>query len=231
MVALPSYFPWQIIWIVVFSVIYIYNWKHASWQRARNTALALLLILSAILLPLSIWGGYNLNGIENDGLFVNGFGVWKESVQLPPGTTYKSETLSNLYTIGSAYLTVTTEEEIIFYLLDENRPEFPCDEHNSSEPDYSFGFTLPYCYSEPYVIANWTMNVFNPSINTTAYVTLSIYGFEDAGAVERYSHQYIKYLEPARGMVSLWEYALIISLLAYYPYRKGASFFTGQVSR
>jgi hypothetical protein len=230
MVALPTYFPWQIIWIVVFSIIYICSWKHGSWKSASRTALISLIVFSAILLPFALWGGYNLNGIENGGMFVDGFHSWEKSLSLPPETTYKSATLSNYYTIGRAYLTITAEEEIIFYLLDENRPEVRYEECNSTQLGNFTGFILPYYYSEPFVVANWTMNVFNPSLNATVGVTLSIYGFEDAGAIVVYSPQRIQYEEPSRGIASLWQYTLIITLLAYFPYRKRSSFFTAEAA-
>jgi hypothetical protein len=201
--------------MVVFILIYRYSWKTASWKRRRNIAVAVLMISTALLVPFHFWGTYNLNGIENDGLFVN----WEDTVLLPPETTYKSGTLSNLYTIWGVSLTISTDEEVAFYLLDENMPETRYEETNFSEMDAFFGFRLPYYYSEFNVVANWTMNVFNPSMNTTADVTLSIYDYEDAGA-ERGSRQYIQYQEPSRGLASLWMIALIATPIAYYYYRK-----------
>jgi hypothetical protein len=220
LVAPPSYFPWQVLWGVVFLLIYSYSWKTASWKRRRNIAMAVLIFSTVLLVPFHFWGTYNLNGIENGGLFVNGFGYWEDSALLPPETTYKSETLSNLYTIGYVSLMISTDAEVVFYLLDENKPETRYEEYNSSEIDGHFGFSLPYCYSEYNVIANWTMNVFNSSLNTTADVVLSIYGWEDAGIAERLSWRYIQYEEPMRGIVFLWTIAIIATPIAYYFYRK-----------
>ncbi|MFW9767936.1 MAG: hypothetical protein ACFFF9_07305 [Candidatus Thorarchaeota archaeon] len=220
MILPPTYFPWQLIWIGVFILIYYHSWKTASWNERRNIALAVLLISTALLIPFHFWGTYNLNGIENDGLFVYGFGYWEDSALLQPETTYKSDTLSNLYTIGWVSLTLLTDEEVVFYLLDENFPETRYEEYNSSEMSEFFGFSLPYHYSAFNVIANWTMNVFNPSLNVTAEFTLYIEGWEDAGLSERWSRQYIQYEEPTRGLYSLWVCALIVNPIAYYFYKK-----------
>ncbi|MHA2360199.1 MAG: hypothetical protein ACXAB5_07985, partial [Candidatus Thorarchaeota archaeon] len=84
MIAPPTYFPSQFIWFAVFLVIYRYSWKTASWKRRRNIAVAVLMISTALLVPFHFWGTYNLNGIENDGLFVYGFGYWEDSMLLPP---------------------------------------------------------------------------------------------------------------------------------------------------
>lgn len=183
-------------------------------------ALSVLLISTAILVPFHFWGTYNLTGIENDGLFVMGFGQWETSISLPPETTYKSETLSNLYTIGWATVTISTNGEVIFYVLDENIPDVRYEEHNPSVPSDHFAFKLSYHYSDLYVVANWTMNVHNPSPNTTVNLVITISGFEDAGIAERWSRQYTMYEEPTRGLLSLWMIAVITTPIAYYYYRK-----------
>ncbi len=219
-VALPSYFPWQLFWTAIFIIIYFYSWKTGEWKRRRNIAIFCLLISTALLVPFHLWGVYNLKGIENDGLFVYGFGYWEDTVSLPPQTTYKSDPLSNLYTIGWVSLSILTDEEVEFYLMDENLPDIRYEERNSSEVDDYFGFRLPYHYSEVNVVANWTMNLFNPSLNTTADVTIYINGYEDAGIAERWSRQYIQYEEPTRGLVSLWVIVLIATPIAYFMYRR-----------
>ncbi|MFX1561642.1 MAG: hypothetical protein ACFFBL_13720 [Promethearchaeota archaeon] len=221
LVAPPNYFPWATIWIAVFFVIYLYRWKLASWRKRCIISLAFLFVSTALLTPFQYWGTYHLNGIWNGGLFHSGFGYWEDTVLLPPETTYKSETLSNRYTLDPILLEISSDEVVVFYLLDENFPEIRHAEHNSSELGSwlaSGTFILPYYYSEPNIVANWTMNVFNPSLNTTADVSLFIYGGEDFGTGSVY--YCIQYHEPTRGIVSLWLTALIATPIAYYYYRR-----------
>ena len=220
MVAPPTYFPWHLLWLAIFFVIYYYNWKLASWRKRWNIALAFLLISTAILVPLHFWGMYNLDGIENDGLFVHGFGYWEYSETLNPGEAYKSEALSNLYTIGAVLLETNADSEITFYIQDENIPGVRYEERNISDSGDFFSFRLPYHYSNLYVVANWTMNVFNPSPSTPVDFTISINGIEDAGIAERWSQQYIQYEEPTRAIISLWIVSIVTSLIAYYFYRR-----------
>ncbi len=188
-------------------------------------ALAVLLISTAILVPFQFWGTYNLAGIENDGLFVGGFDQWATSISLPPETTHKSETLSNLYALERAQVRIWTDGEVTFHVLDENTPDVRYEEHNSSAPSDSFRFRLPYYYSDLYVVANWTMNVHNPSPNTTVNFTIGIEGWEDAGWIAWLSCEYTMYEESTRGLLSLWMIAVIttpilLPLLLLLCYRK-----------
>jgi len=189
-------------------------------------ALAVLLISTAILVPLHFWGTYNLAGIENDGLWMCSFGQWRTSISLSPETTYKSETLSNLYTIDRAEVTISTNGDVIFYVLDENIPDVRYAEHNSSAPSDSLRFRLSYHYSDLYVVANWTMNVHNPSPNTTVDLTIVLgSGQEDSGFFVKYSSQYTMYERPTRMLLSLWMIAIIttpifLPLLRLLCYRK-----------
>jgi hypothetical protein len=59
----------------------------------------------------------------------------------------------------------------MFYIMDENRPEVNYTSENFSE---SVHFLLPYRYTRPFVIANWTTNLYNPSETelVTAQVTI-----------------------------------------------------------
>ena len=138
-------------------------------------ALAVLLISTAILVPFHFWGTYNLAGVYNDGLFLVS---WGTSISLPPEATYKSETLSNLYTTDWAEVTISTNGDVIFYVLDENIPDVSYAEHNFSAPSDSLSFRLSYHYSDLYVVANWTMNVHNPSPNTTVDFSIELLSWE-----------------------------------------------------
>ena len=217
---------WEVIWFGIFSVIYYFSWKCASWKRGPKMALAVLLISTAILVPFHFWGTYNLAGIGNDGLFLCSIGDGGTSISLPPEATYKSETLSNLFTIGRASVIISTNGEVIFYVLDENIPDVRYEEHNSSPPSDSFTFGLSYYYSDLYVVANWTMNVHNPSPNTTVDLSIDLRGWEDdERGADQWGSQYLMYREPTRILLSLWMVAVIttpifLPLLLLLCYRK-----------
>ena len=216
-------FNWLLLWVVIFFVIYYIRDKETKWWWRRDIA-AVTLILTSILVPFSVWGIYSLIGIENGGQY----DVGSDSFSLGLNETYTSETLSNLYSIFSRLLKISTDGgNYTFYICDRNLPDVRYFFQNiyENEVDYwgdSFEFNLirlsaPYHYSGFSNIANWTMNFYNPSQNESINVT---YFMEPTGMVLdvpsiRSRFAYTIYQEPTIALVCLWIAAGFVTLLAH----------------
>ncbi len=226
----PGILGWLPVWFIIFLIIYHQNWKQTSWKSRRNLAIAVVLVPMTFLLPLHVWGTYSLIGLENGGIFVSGVDPWVVSFQLPPNTTYKSETLSNRYALETAYVGVTTFDDFEFYILDENIPDIQYEDLAQGGLPYShipyftlapymiFPMRLPYYYSFLFVVANWTLNIRNPSLNTSINLTLLIHGSSRVNG--GWAWRYFQFQGPTWAMLSLSVAYVSTTLVAYYYHDK-----------
>lgn len=227
----PGMLHWLPLWGILFGIIYFYKKEQATWRRRRNIAIGAVLVPMNILLPLHIRGTYNLVGLENGGIYVTGMNPWVVSFQLPPNATYKSDTLSNRYALETAYVGITTFDDFVFYILDENIPDIQYEPSQGSlspwyipyltlAPYMIFPIRLSYYYSSLFLVANWTFNIHNPSLNMTADLTLVIHGTVKPHITWEWAWRYFPLQNPTWALLSLCVAYVASTLLAYDDYRK-----------
>ena len=217
----PGLFHYMPLWLIFFFVIYFHNWQHASWKKRRNIAIAVVLIPMTFLIPLHIWGTYNLIGIENNGVFAGPFTTLETSSNISPNTTYTSEILSNLYTMELVKVSISTSDSVVFYILDENKPDVRYAEVNITDTEYQISIYLPYYYTELFIVAKWTLNIHNPSSNTTVDYTITmhgLYGWPAAHEQPRYRWSYQQFIQPFWALLSLCIAYVSSTFIAFYYY-------------
>ena len=208
--------PWLLI-IITLLIIYQYGWKGAWWERKRDLGVKIVVVITIILLPLSFWGIYNLNGIENGGQYED----LSYAFSLDPEETYTSEILANRYSVVPAILVISGYGgNVTFYICDENLPVVHYTEFNYSDI-YTFDWGLPYHYSGFNTPANWTLNFYNPSQNTSVYGTFEIFNYWDYRFREDpFGAAIFKYQLPTIALFYVWIVWGVISLGAYVNKKK-----------
>lgn len=149
--------------------------KKTGWVNNRRGRRLVLVVCTSVLLTMQVGLAYDLSSYEQGEIGTSSRGFdrsYERYVDLQPGETRKLGTLSNWNTV--TYLEVEvhpSHNNVTFYIIDENRPEVNYTFENLSE---RVSFLLPYRYTRPYVIANWTANLYNPSETESAIVSVSI---------------------------------------------------------
>ncbi len=139
-----------------------------GWATKRKSRRLVLAVCTSALLTLQAGLAYDLQSYYQGEIYGP---FWGESVDLPPGETYHSKSLSNWYTVRDLDLQLRDwSGNVTFYITDENIPQNKYEQGNYSQY-CRFSLRLPYRYSYAFVVANWTINLYNPSQNE------SIYGF------------------------------------------------------
>jgi len=148
--------------IVVLSLFNVWT----GWATKRRSRTLVLTVCTSALLALQVGLVYDLQSYYQGEIH-----WWEESVDLPPGGTYHSKSLSNWYTVENLDLELRDwSDNITFYIADENIPQNKFEQGNYPQ-DCELHFRLPYRYSYAFVVANWTIGLYNPSQNE------SIHGF------------------------------------------------------
>jgi len=199
--------------LIVFELLILASLNaRTGWVRKKGSGRLVLMVCTSILLALQAGLVYDLQSYYQGEIGFKG-GSWgdfrhDESVVILPGGTYQTKSISNWHTVMDLYIRIETAPvNATLYIRDENSPQVMRQLGN-----YSYAivcFRLPYLYSCPFVIANWTANVHNPSQNESIDVSISIFRepVEDSGSLLQDSvvspHNY-----PSIAIVTLWFYAL-----------------------
>jgi len=127
-----------------------------------------LLLSTLVISPVLILNQYEINAYY--------YGKWNESdiSILSPGEGNKLGPLSNQGALDLFAVHILVENgNVTFYIMDENRPDvFHYLDTHANET--SFTVSLPYPLSEPFIVANWTANYYNPSQDQSIEVNIQI---------------------------------------------------------
>jgi hypothetical protein len=201
---------WFFVWIIMFLVIFYQKSRAMTWERRCNVAAVTLLILTIVLIPFHFWGTYSLSGILNGGLYEG-----SDSFSLSQEETYTSETLSNKYSEFNGLVMITSDGGYYtFYICDENNPEVRYSEANYTD---SVGITLslPYHHSGLFIVANWTLNFYNPGQNESISVVFETIPQPKQAIIDPPPPSPLyKYQQPMVALVNLWFAAGLVTLFA-----------------
>ena len=215
-------FYFFLMWVIIVYLIYYRDEGTMSWERRRKKAAVTTLILTILITPFSLWGVYNLNGLSNGGLE----GDYSDSFSLDHQDTYKSLTLSNMFSDVRADLIVSNfGGPCVFYLCDENNPEVWYSETNITSVGYNVMYIqleLPYLYTDFILVANWTLNFYNPSQTEHVSITFDIYDHSDVTILVNPPQPgpLYKYVLPIAVLFGLWGVAGVGTLLARAEHKR-----------
>jgi hypothetical protein len=141
---------------------------------------------------------------------------------LSPGERNKLGPLSNQGALrGSDFAVHMLVENgnVTFYIMDENRPDVfyyldTCDNETI------WSVSLPYPLSEPFTVANWTANYYNPSQNQTIEVNTQIMMFVIAIFPSPLAQRVQVLLIPHQILATLW---ICAGVASYYQWKLNAS--------
>ncbi|RDE17005.1 MAG: hypothetical protein C4K49_03905 [Candidatus Thorarchaeota archaeon] len=199
-------FPLEIAVLLIFpeiAVLSLFNVR-TGWTANRRSRTLVLTVCTSALLVLQAGLVYDLQSYYQGEINRTG---WEESVDLPPEGTYHSKSLSNWYTVENLYLELFDwSGNVTFYIVDENIPQNKFEQGNCSHACV-LNLRLPYRYSYAFVVANWTIGLYNPSQNE------SIHGFiTNSMAVIADEHFGVRqavvifHAWPLTAILTLWEY-------------------------
>ena len=117
-----------------------------------------------------------------------------------PSDVERIDDVSNIHTKASAYIMISCDSNVTFYLIDQNRPESRHREANYSQE--SIGFRLPYLFTEAGVPARWSVCLMNPNLDFLNVSIESIW-LEDNIEIARWSIEYDLY-QPLVVLFSVW---------------------------
>lgn len=181
-----------------------------GWVKNRSTRRRVLLVCTSTLLVIQAGLAYDLlsyyqGEIGYEGPMM-GFPVYGNHFNILPGESCKIGRLSNWFTAGNLYVRIrSSDNNVTFFVTDENIPQIRHEEGNYS--DCELLFVLPYRFSRPFVVANWTVNLYNPSQNESIFVSVSMFSdpMEDVGIIAMhtviFSHEW-----PLIAVLTLWFY-------------------------
>jgi len=198
-------FSWSLVLlcsIVLELLILRWSNKRAGWTKKRRSRTLVLAVCTSALLALQAGLVYDLHSYYQGEIYGPS---WGESVDLLPGGTYQTKSLSNWYT--AEYLDLQLRDwsgNVSFYIVDENIPQNKYEQRDCSQY-CRFIFRLPYLYSYAFVVANWTVSLYNPSQNESIHGLIGIFIFITEGPFT--VRQVVLYHEwPLIAILTLWVY-------------------------
>jgi len=148
---------------------------HTGWAKNRRTRRRVLLVSTLALLFLQAGLAYDLQSYYQGAIEYRprGMGLYQGSLDIQPGESFRIGSMSNFYTVVDLWVYIGSgPSNVTLFMMDENTPQVRNELGNYSQA--VLWFRLPYRYSRPFVIASWTVNLYNPSQNETIYVYISI---------------------------------------------------------
>jgi hypothetical protein len=203
--------PIWVVWVTVIIIIFFFKFPKTKWIRKRKNGIKVLAGCTLILLPIVLVSEYDLRAYNSGTISMFGFSIFDKHVLLDPGKSYCSPTLSNWYTVATLYVGINVNSTAVtFYIRDENKQNLTYQEGNYTNA--KLRFHLPYRYSDTFVVARWTINLYNPHETERIIVRLNISagGFEDSGMLPIF-YVYYYYLMPHLVLATIWISAGIAS--------------------
>ena len=157
---IPS--PWPAALMVLFLVMALFTSKRTKWIRHRRNTLITMSILAAILLPIQAVLCSNLLAFEYGNM------NFSDEVSIAPQETHMSLQISNWFTTIDLSLVISSTGNVTLLLIDQNNLDISFEQGYYTE-DLAV-IRLPHLYSSPFVAANWTVCLYNPSINQAIQV-------------------------------------------------------------
>ncbi|MHA2140041.1 MAG: hypothetical protein ACXADC_17975 [Candidatus Thorarchaeota archaeon] len=171
-----------------------------------------LLLCTLVISPVLILNQYEINA------YYYGKGNVSNISFLSPGERKKLGPLSNQGALGGSHLIVHILVEngnVTFYIMDENRPDvfYYLDSYAN---ETMFTVFLPYPLSEPFIVANWTANYYNPSQDQAIEVNIQILLAVLGMAPSELNRKMQVLLIPHQILVTLW---ICAGVASYYQWR------------
>ncbi len=209
MTTIVNVFPILSLCLIAFELL-VLSWLNTrtGWVKNRRIRKRVLLVCTSTLLIIQAGLAYDLYSyyqgqIGDSGSM--GFLGHEGSFDILPGESRQIGPLSNWFTVAAfSVLLWSSPNEVTFYITDENIPQIKYEEGNYSGGELYL--MLPYRFSRPFVIANWTVNLCNPSQTETIYVDIRI----DSGIVSG-----VKVAEIAAAFPHLWPFIAVLTLWFY----------------
>jgi hypothetical protein len=130
-----------------------------------------LLLSTLVISPVLILNQYEINA------YYYGKGNVSDIFVLSPGERNKLGPLSNQGALHDSFFLVHILVEngnVTFYIMDENRPDVFYYLDSYANETFIDPVSLPYRDSEPFIVANWTANYYNPSQDQAIEVNTQI---------------------------------------------------------
>ena len=205
-------FPIVIAFLLIFPEIAVLSFFNVrtGWATKRKSRTLVLTVCTSALLVLQVGLVYDLQSYYQGEIH-----WWDESVDLPPGGTYHSKSLSNWYTVENLDLELWDwSDNVTFYIADENIPQNKFEQGNYSQ-DCTLSLKLPYRYSYAFVVANWTIGLHNPSQNESIHGFIgNLFPVIADGYFGVVRAVVIFHAWPLTAILTLWEYTGLSLLFA-----------------
>ena len=214
MLVLPNY-SW-FVWIITIIIFGVYFNPWTKQIRHPRNSLLLIIIATSVAIPIQAYFLYDMTAYDSGSTNLQNISA---NTMLSPGETYTIPSASNWYTVAAVFLYVSNEsQEIVFYMVDENIPDQRFDETILNET--YFAFTLPYMYTGPLLIANWSICFANPSENETLHLQYQSIWMEDNMLLAQW-RVYHPYTAPYVALLCLWLYVpLALTVLGEISFKK-----------
>ncbi|MFW9980976.1 MAG: hypothetical protein ACFFE3_03540 [Candidatus Thorarchaeota archaeon] len=196
-------------------MICYFIFRKSQWIRKRRNGIKALLLSTLVISPFLIFNQYEINA------YYYGKRNVSATLFLSPGEHSKLGPLSNQGSLhdSSFWVEILVENgNVTFYIMDENRPDVFY--YLDSYANESFlQVDLPYRDSEPFIMANWTANYYNPSQNQVIEVDTQILMFVLAIWPPEFEQIMRVLLIPHQILVTLW---ICAGVASYYQWRQKA---------
>jgi len=209
MTTIVNVFPILSLCLIVFEVLVLSSLNtRTGWVKNRRIRRRVLLVCTSTLLIIQTGLAYDLYSyyqgrIGDSGSM--GFPGYEENFDILPGESRQIGPLSNWFTVAALSVRLwSSPNEVTFYITDENIPQIKYEEGNYSGGELYL--MLPYRFSRPFVIANWTINLCNPSQTEIIYVGIGV----DSAIVSG-----VKVAEVAAAFPHLWPFIAALTLWFY----------------
>lgn len=198
-VILPSHIE-VILPVAIFTWLFFFI-PRFKWKKIpRYLPVFVLLVCTMALLAMQTVIPNEIPAYEEGTVLLRGQ-TW--DMTLEPDMITQIGQISNYYVISSTSIMLNTDNDVRFYLVDENLPETRHNEQNLTESDNWVYVRLPYLYTEENVVANWSLYFENPSHTGRVNVLLDWNPIEDTLILESWSVRYWPYM-PIRILITLW---------------------------
>ena len=201
------------VWFSILTVIICYFiFRKSQWIRKRRNGILFLLLSTLVFSPFLIRSQVEINA------YYYGKSNVSATLFLSPGEREKLGPLSNQGALDYTFLQVVIFVEngnVTFYIMDENQPDvFYYLDTYANETFLSV--SLPYPVSDPFIVANWTANYYNPSQDQAIEVNTQIQLFVQLIFPSGLDRRMQFLLIPHQILVTLW---ICAGVASYYQWR------------
>lgn len=187
MFAIPPSYALPVI-VIVFIILMLFLYEPFRRILRPKQIAVLVFIPMLVCLPIYMMNSQEVSAYyEGDVVF-----RWRTwNFTIGPSDVERIDDVSNIHFKAFAYILISCQRNVTFYLVDQNRPEVHHQEANYSQD--SIQFSLPYLFTEAGVAARWSVCLMNPNLE---FINVSIESIwlEDYIEIAWWSIDYTLYL-------------------------------------